>query len=268
LIKKKTNNKNSISQSNYTREYFDSCCQGHREYAVSQGKILPIRLEIPLKIANIQPGMRILDIGCGRGEIVINSAFRGAWVCGMDYAKEAVKLSMETITRTDFLDIRKRIVIHQANACSLPFRNNSFDVVFMLDIIEHLNPVELNTSLDEVWRVLVPNGLLVVHTMPNLWYYHFGYPIYRLIQRLRGQHLPTDPRDRWPYSHVHINEQTAPKLKNTLRISQFKPKVWLMPTHSYEDEQNILVRYMMNFITRFPPLNWIFCNDIFGIGVK
>ena len=74
--------------------------------------------------------------------------------------------------------------------------------------------------------------------MPNLWYYRFGYPLYRFIQRLRGQRLPVDPRSRWDYSHVHVNEQNPRKLVLELRSSNFQAKIWLYPAQSYEYEHN------------------------------
>ena len=160
------------------------------------------------------------------------------------------------------------IGLQRANAQRLPLASASADVVFMLDVVEHLNPAELQATLDEAWRVLKPGGRLVVHTMPNLWYYRWGYPLYRGLQGLRGQRLPADPRQRWSYSHVHVNEQTPPRLVRTLRGSRFQTRVWLASTVDYNYEPNRLVRWGMGFLTRAWPFRYIFCNDIFAIGVK
>ena len=103
----------------------------------------------------------------------------------------------------------------------------------MLDVVEHLHPHELARVLDEVHRVLRPGGQLIAHTMPNLWYYRWGYPLYRVVQRLRGQHLPTNPRERWSYSEVHVNEQTPLSLYRVLRQSNFATRFWLRSTQTY-----------------------------------
>ena len=67
----------SVPAEAYTKEYYKSCCQGYEEFKLSKGELLPLRLSIPLKLAQIKAGMRVVDIGCGRGEIVIHCARLG-----------------------------------------------------------------------------------------------------------------------------------------------------------------------------------------------
>ena len=48
----------------------------------------------------------------------------------------------------------------------LPFDNNSFDVVTMIAVLEHLeHPIEI---MNEISRVLKPNGALII-TVPSVW---------------------------------------------------------------------------------------------------
>ena len=257
-----------IPSSEYTRDYYLSSCQGHEEFLSTKGKIIPLRLSIPLELADLSSGMQVIDIGCGRGEIIIHSAVKGALAWGLDYAYPALELAKEALIEYTDSVTRKKIAIQQAEAGKLPFKDNTADVIFMLDIVEHLLPDELNTALNEAWRVLKPSGKVIIHTMPNLWYYKFGYPIYRFLQGLRGEKPPEDPRQRWLYSHVHINEQTPRELRKTLKASQFTTRVWLQSTVSYAYENNSLVRKGMEFLVRVPPFHLIFCNDIFAVGQK
>lgn len=256
----------TIPPEEYTREYYEECCHGFEEFQYSHGEILPTRLLIPIELANIEPGMLVVDLGSGRGETILNCAFRGAWAWGLDYAVDAIRLSREILDRIVERDVRDRLAIQRANATDLPFANDSVDIVFMLDIVEHLNNTELTKTFAEVRRILFPGGRLIVHTMPNLWYYRFGYPIFRLFQRLRGKKLPSNPRSRWAFSHVHVNEQTPRTIKKSLEAAGFKTRVWLSTTQSYREERNSFVRSMMKFITRVYPFRWIFCNDIFAIA--
>jgi ubiquinone/menaquinone biosynthesis C-methylase UbiE len=258
----------SIPPEEYTREYYEQCCEGYEQFTYSRGEVLPMRLIIPLNLAEIEPGMHVIDLGCGRGEMVLHSALRGAWVWGLDYAAEALTLSKEAFDRVVEKDVLYKLSVQQTNAVALPFAENIIDIVFMLDIVEHLYPNELDQSFAEVYRVLQPGGRLIVHTMPNLWYYRFGYPIYRFFQNLRGKKLPADPRSRWAFAHVHINEQTPSRLKKSLRAAGFKTRVWLSTTQSYDYEENVFVRFVMNFLTKVYPFRWIFCNDIFALAIK
>ena len=258
----------SVPAEAYTREYYETCCQGHEEFKTSQGEVLPLRLALPLDLADIQAGMTVVDIGCGRGELVLHCARRGARSWGLDYARPALSLAQEALSSLGGPELKAPFALQQTNAMALPFASGSVDVVFMLDVVEHLYPHELKATLDEAWRILRPGGRLVVHTMPNLWYYYYGYPLYRLVQRLRGQALPADPRARWPYSHVHVNEQDPLKLRRALRQSHFLARVWLYSTQSYRYERSWLVRTGMMVLTRLYPFRWVFCNDIFAIGGK
>jgi SAM-dependent methyltransferase len=258
----------SIPAETYTREYYETCCQGHEEFSESGGTRLPLRLSIPLELAGVESGMWVIDVGCGRGEILLHCAQRGARAWGLDYAREAVGLAREAVVNNAGSGQRELVGVGQANATQLPFADESADLVFMLDVVEHLYPLELKAAFDEAYRVLKSGGRLVVHTMPNLWYYRYGYPVYRGLQRLRGERLPADPRLRWDFRHVHVNEQTPASLRKALKASGFKAQVWLSTTQSYEYETNPLVKRGMVFLVNSLPFKWAFCNDIFAIGAK
>lgn len=257
----------SVSPGVYTREYFEQWCQGADEFRTTWGAVLPRRLVIPLEVARIRPGQRVLDVGCGRGEIIIHCAQRGALACGLDYASMALELAKDALEHYEE-NVRKRIILLQADARVLPFTDESIDVCFMLDVVEHLKPDELNQALREVRRILRPGGFLIIHTMPNLWYYAIGYRLYRLLQHWRGIALPSDPRDRWPFKEVHVNEQTPLSLWRTLRRNGFIAHIWLQSTQSYAYERNPVVRTGMEILVRLPLLKLFFCNDIFAIAYK
>ncbi len=257
----------SVSPEFYTRDYYKSHCQGYDIFDSSQGTVLPQRLSLPLKMSDLTPGMRVLDVGCGRGELLLHTQKYKALGYGLDYAKEAVLIAKNTLKKSaGEFDAGSRL--QQANARKLPYASETFDCVFLLDIVEHLYTEELCEMFAEVYRVLKQGSKAIVHTMPNLWYYRFGYPLYRLVQHLRGNHLPVNPRERWRYHEVHVNEQTPLSLKKSLQDAGFSVKIQLIPTQTHKQEDNQLIRTGMILLSHLYPFRLMFCNDIFAIATK
>ncbi len=255
----------SVPADIYTKDYYDAYCQGYAEFRESRGKVIPERLRIPFELAQMTAGMHILDVGCGRGEILIQSGHRGARAIGIDYSFAAAETALQAIADIAESDA---ILVHVGNARCLPYPNDCFDRVFMLDVVEHLDRSGLYECLHEVRRVLRPGGQLIIHTMPNIWYYRFGYPLFRMLQRLRGKRLPANPRDRWGFKEVHVNEQSLISLYRVLQKSGFVSRVWLKPIHSYAEEPNGLVRFAMRILVALYPFRLVFCDDLFAVARK
>lgn len=93
--------------------------------------------------------LRILDIGCGTGTMVTH-LMRYGRAYGVDMDHEAVVYCTE----------RGLDVMVQASAGQLPFENETFDLVTMLDVLEHI--VDDGAALTEARRILRKGGLLMV----------------------------------------------------------------------------------------------------------
>ncbi|RLB05011.1 MAG: hypothetical protein DRG83_03535 [Deltaproteobacteria bacterium] len=99
------------------------------------------------------PGSRVLDVGCGTGEISAEIQGRGYEVIGIDFSKVAVEIATKKGLTCQVVDVDE----------GLPFNDNEFDAVWATDVIEHVfDPIFV---LKEVNRVLVPNGILLA-TIP------------------------------------------------------------------------------------------------------
>jgi len=253
----------------YDEEYFLSVCEGYDTFISSDGAYLSGRLAEALSVAGIASGMRVLDVGCGRGEILRNTSLLGAQAYGIDYADVAVRISKQVVdaTETD----RYTIEVSRASALYLPFTDDTFDRVLLLDIVEHLYPRELNIAYREAWRVLKPGGRIIIHTAPNVWYDRYSYPIVRFVRMLMGQRdkYPKNPRAIIPENlHVHVNEQSILSLWRDLRRNQFTHvKTWLSTPPQNRIESHIfgLIRWVLFHI---PPFNWFFEREVFAVGEK
>jgi SAM-dependent methyltransferase len=129
---------------------------------------------------------RILDVGCGEGQIIRLAKENGWEVVGQEFSNDAVKFVRETygleVLEGDLRDI------------NLP--DEYFDAVVMLNVIEHLtDPLGY---LIEIKRILKKGGLLYIGT-PNV--YH--------------------SKVLWPYIPEHIYHFSNPTLKNILNKAGF-----------------------------------------------
>ncbi|GIW06776.1 MAG: hypothetical protein KatS3mg060_1581 [Dehalococcoidia bacterium] len=242
-----------IPPSAYDRDYYLVHMEGAGEFARAGAGGLTPRLDYALQLVKRGPGQRILDLGCGRGEVAWQIAQSGAEAHGADFSPAALAIARS-------LDRVGAVRLEAASATELPFYDETFDAVLMLDIVEHLYPEQLLATFREVLRVLKPRGRLVVHTMPNADYYRWGYPVYRWLARLAGRSLPRDPRRRWYRGETHVNIQSPRSLRRALREAGFPViDVWLHP----------LTGGRLATILSTPPLlRNVLCNDILAVAEK
>ncbi len=107
-------------------------------------------------LSQIRPEMELLDLGAGAG-IVEQMNFRGeaARICGVDLDPR--------VAQNVFLD-EGRV----SDAGEIPYPDNSFDLVFSDNVLEHL--AEPEKVFAEVARVLKSGGVFMFKT-PNKWHY-------------------------------------------------------------------------------------------------
>lgn len=194
-------------------EYYD--------FIASRGNKLRPRFARSLALADIKAGIRVLDIGCGRGEVVLHAAKRGAKAVGVDYSADCLDLTTQTL-QLGSEATRARVTLVCADAVDLPFEDKVFDRALMLDIVEHLHPWQLRLALAEARRVLADDGYLIIHTLPNRWALRYGFPLLRLLR----PELPRSPRSDYE-REVHVNEQDLVTLKRSLDEVGFTSEIWL-----------------------------------------
>ena len=91
-----------------------------------------------------------LDYGCGKGEMLNRVYRRAAHASGLDVDPEVLPSIPGVETR----------VVREGE--SLPFPNESFDVITCLEVIEHV--ADAKQTLRELARVLRPGGILILTT--------------------------------------------------------------------------------------------------------
>ena len=118
--------------------------------------------EIP-SINKLEVSRKVLDIGCGTG---LNSKI----IRELGYDVQGIDISDEAIKRYNLNGFHGQVFNIDEG---LPFEDNTFDLVFMAEVIEHL--VNPEFAIEEIHRILKKeNGILLIST-PNssLYIYRF-----------------------------------------------------------------------------------------------
>ena len=109
-----------------------------------------------LQGARLNPGQRILDIGCGTGSllVLIKRLYPESVVLGLDPDPKALARARRKTERSVV-----SIQLDQGFSHNLPYGEASIDRVFSSYILHHLTADEKEQTLKEVRRVLRPGGL-------------------------------------------------------------------------------------------------------------
>jgi ubiquinone/menaquinone biosynthesis C-methylase UbiE len=102
-------------------------------------------------------GKLVLEIGAGTGRDSLPLVHHGARVVQLDYAEHSLRILQQLSRET-----KTPVAIVGGDAFQLPFRDDTFDVVFHQGLLEHFRASQAEALLKEHIRVLRPSGLLLV----------------------------------------------------------------------------------------------------------
>lgn len=106
---------------------------------------------LPLAEDRLRGARRILDVGCGEGQVARRIARLGADVVGLDPTRSQIAAAHQRGSTAQYV---------QAPAGQLPFPRGTFDAVILCLALEHIDPFE--PALHEVARVLDLGGRLLL----------------------------------------------------------------------------------------------------------
>lgn len=140
----------TTTPSKYEYSYQEANSEHHHAYLRS-----PLLEMLAQKKNSSNSKLRILDLGCGNGSFSNLIAQQGYEVVGVEESESGVKVAQLNFPNCRFI---------QASISALPYAEleNSFDIVFSSEVIEHLlYPREL---LIDAKRCLKPDGILIITT--------------------------------------------------------------------------------------------------------
>lgn len=107
-----------------------------------------------LSMLDLQPGDRVLEIGCGTGESLPDLASRAGQVVGFDLSAGMLDVARKKLKRNP----SPKAVLLQGDAARLPFAGKTFDAIFMSFTLELFPDAEIPHFLKECKRALRPGG--------------------------------------------------------------------------------------------------------------
>ena len=131
---------------------------GHHPSVVAQHARRRAEVEAWFLLPRLQPGQRLLDVGCGPGTVTsgLARAVAPGLVTGLDAAPDVLATAREHAAETGLANLE----FVEGDVYALNYPDDTFDVVYANQLLQHLS--EPVAALQEMRRVLRPGGLLGV----------------------------------------------------------------------------------------------------------
>jgi ubiquinone/menaquinone biosynthesis C-methylase UbiE len=193
--------------------------------------------------ARVKPGMRVLDIACGTGELALSLAALLAGegeVVGVDISPAPLKIAEERATQRGL----SNATFQQADAHELPFPDNSFDCITSRLGIMFFS--DLPRALNEMRRVLRPEGRAILLVWGPMDQPYFLTTIGTILRMLPGAIVPESGKKMFALGNKGVLSQAL----RQVGFSQAKeelvtvPWTWLgTPEEVWEYFQEVTVPF-------------------------
>ena len=213
----------------YDDRYFLESCGGIEFYRRYGPRVLKPMMQLCWKLARVEKGMRVADVGCGRGELLHHLVAAGAEAFGLDYSAASVAIARSHSPSAD---------VRVAETERLPYPDGSLDLVLFLGVFEHLYPKQQGATFDEFRRVLRPGGRVILATCTNrLYHKNLTFALRRRAAALlRGLGLdvpdPSLPRSDEDLS-MHVDEQSFFSLRRFFLGKDWNVEIVPVPNVKY-----------------------------------
>jgi SAM-dependent methyltransferase len=184
---------NGISNDGFGHDLYHAQLDGNFFEKVFHTNRIDTLLRLIVSELEIGPDVHALDVGCNTGPMLIPLRERGFDIVGIDISPGDVHQA-ECYLKEYGLPCDRLLA---ADGTCLPFHDDTFDLVLLVDILEHTDAPEQIVS--EVKRLLTPGGV-VIATVP--WAYH-PYVRYTWLRKALSSRKTIDEHPDEPF---HLDE--------------------------------------------------------------
>ena len=160
----------------------------------------------------------LLDVGCASGYYTVHYSKKCSKVFGIDPNENLIKIAKEKYPNLDF---------RKGSAEEIPFKDNSFDVVILSDVLEHV--ADEKKCLSEIHRVLKDDGKLIL-TVPHKGLFSFldvdnysyflrtkMYGLYKILYKIKKKKLPEE-KPGYTQKHKHYSIKDIEKILTRFNV--------------------------------------------------
>ena len=124
------------------------------------------KIDLVLKKMRLKPGQRILDIGCGWGQLVMQAAKEyGVNALGVTLSEEQ---ALEANCRIKAAGLSGKVEVRLANYLDLEAETEQFDRIISIGMFEHVGQPYFRDYMRQIADLLKPGGLSMLHTLTSL----------------------------------------------------------------------------------------------------
>ena len=117
------------------------------------------KLELICRKLEIEPGMRVLDIGCGWGSLAIHAAREhGAQVVAITISEPQVEFARQRVVEAGLGDV---VEVRKLDYRDL--RGERFDAVASIGMVHHVGAAQIDAYAERIAQVLQPGGRVLNH---------------------------------------------------------------------------------------------------------
>jgi cyclopropane-fatty-acyl-phospholipid synthase len=124
------------------------------------------KIDLILRKLRLRPGMRLLDIGCGWGWLILRAAQQyGVKALGITLSEEQFDGALKRISDAGLSD---SVEVRLVNYLDLDGQRERFDRVVSVGMFEHVGRDHLSQYMQKVHDLMVPSGVSMLHTLTSL----------------------------------------------------------------------------------------------------
>ena len=159
--------------------------------------------------------LRVLELGCGTGDVAVYLAQHGAKVVAVDIGRDLV-FSTKALSKVNGVEIDCRV----ASATRLPFKGDTFTHVIGIALLHHLSPEDLREAVAEAKRVLRAGGYLLCNEpVEDSKLFDFVQNLLPVSSRSGNPRPSIIQREKWKSYKKNIDERalSTREIKNAFR---------------------------------------------------